>query len=119
MVWDIEFRDGRKHKETDIAEDGTMLEVSEQVTQKSVPAEALKSIKKAAEGGKVKQTDKVAISYEIKDGKLIKLDKPRTQYEASITKGEQTEDVIVDEHGKVIEEPKWETPKGTVKKSGD
>src|SRR6266576_3257021 len=40
MVWDIEFRDGRKHKETDIAEDGTMLEVSEQVTQKSVPAEA-------------------------------------------------------------------------------
>jgi hypothetical protein len=116
MVWDIEFRDGRKHKETDIAEDGAMLEVSEQVTPKSVPAEALKSIKKAAEGGKVKQTDKVAISYEIKDGKLIKLEKPRTQYEASITKGEQTEDIIVDEHGKVIEAPKWDTAKAKDKK---
>jgi hypothetical protein len=116
MVWDIEFRDGRKHKETDIAEDGTMLEFSEQVAPKSVPAEALKSIKKAAEGGKVKQTDKVAISYEIKDGKLIKLDKPRTQYEASITKGEQTEDIIVDEHGKVIEEPKWDAAKAKEKK---
>lgn len=116
MVWDIEFRDGRKHKETDIAEDGTMLEVSEQVMQKSVPADALKSIKKAAAGGKVKQTDKVAISYEIKDGKLIKLDKPRTQYEASITKGEQTEDIIVDEHGKVIEEPKWDAAKAKEKK---
>src|SRR4051794_12263155 len=34
-VWDIEFREGRKHMETDIAADGTMLEFSEQVTQKS------------------------------------------------------------------------------------
>src|SRR6478736_5099136 len=40
MVWDIEFREGRKHKETDIAEDGTMLEVSEQVAQRSLPSAA-------------------------------------------------------------------------------
>src|SRR5438094_963555 len=37
MVWDIEFRDGRKHMETDIADNGTLIESSEQVTQKSVP----------------------------------------------------------------------------------
>jgi hypothetical protein len=112
-VWDIEFREGRKHMETDIAENGTMLEFSEQVTQKSLPKEALKSIKKAAEGGKVKQTDKVSINYEVKDGKMTKLDKPRTQYEASIMKGDQTQDVIVDEKGKVIEEPKWDAAKST------
>jgi|tagenome__1003787_1003787.scaffolds.fasta_scaffold20890082_2 hypothetical protein len=115
-VWDIEFREGKKRKETDIAADGTMLEVSEQVTQKSLPKEALRSIKKVAEGGKVKQTDKVSISYEVKDGKIIKLDKTRTQYEASVTKGEQTEDVIVDESGKVIEEPKWDAAKSSTEK---
>src|SRR3954462_13579989 len=48
-VWDIEFRECKKRKETDIAADGTMLEVSEQVTQKSLPKEALRSIKKVAE----------------------------------------------------------------------
>src|SRR3954471_905642 len=116
MVWDIEFREGRKHKETDIAEDGTMLEVSEQVAQRSLPTEALKAIKKVAEGGKVKQTDKVSISYEVKDGKIIKLDKMRTQYEASVTKGDQTEDVIVDESGKIIEEPKWDAGKSASEK---
>lgn len=117
MVWDIEFRDGRKHKETDIAEDGTMIEFSEQVTQKSVPKDAMKSIKKAAEGGKLNRTEKVTLSYEIKDGKVIKLDKPKTQYEANVTKGEQSSDIIVDENGKMIEAPKWEAPKATEKKS--
>ena len=43
----------------------------------------------------------------VKDGKVIKLEKPKTQYEANVTKGEQSSDIIVDEKGKVIEEPKW------------
>jgi hypothetical protein len=111
MVWDIEFRDGRKHKETDIAEDGRMLESTEQVPQKSVPKDAMKSIKKAAEGGKLNRTEKVEILYEIKDGKWTKLDKPKTQYEANATKGEQSSDIIVDDKGKIIEEPKWSTAK--------
>jgi hypothetical protein len=110
-VWDIEFRDGRKHKETDIAEDGKMLESTEQVAQKSLPKEAMKAIKKAAEGGKINRTEKVDILYEIKDGKWAKVDKSKTQYEANVTKGEQTSDIIVDAKGKVIEEPKWTAAK--------
>jgi hypothetical protein len=110
-VWDIEFRDGRKHKETDIADDGRMLESTEQVPQKSVPKDAMKAIKRAAEGGKLNHTDKVEVLYEIKDGKWVKLDKPKTQYEANATKGEQSSDIIVDDKGKVIEEPKWSTAK--------
>jgi hypothetical protein len=111
MVWDIEFRVGKKHSETDIAQDGTMLELSEQVTPKSVPKAAMSAIRKAAEGGKVNHTDKVTLSYEIKDDKIVKLDKPRTQYEANVTKGEQSSDIIVDGDGKMIEEPKWEAAK--------
>ena len=114
MVWDIEFRVGKKHQETDIAQDGTMLELSEQVTQKAVPKAAMSAIKKAAEGGKVNHTDKVTLNYEIKDDKMVKLEKPRTQYEANVTKGEQSSDIIVDGDGKMIEEPKWEAAKPTV-----
>jgi hypothetical protein len=115
MVWDIEFRDGRKHKETDIAEDGRMLESSEQVTQKSVPKDAMRAIKKAVEGGKLIHTEKVEVLYEIKDGKWTKLDKPKTQYEANATKGEQNSDIIVDDKGKILEEPKWSTEKKNAK----
>jgi hypothetical protein len=115
MVWDIEFREGRKHKETDIAEDGRMLESTEQVSQKAVPKDAMKSIKKAVEGGKLIRTEKVEVLYEIKDGKWTKLEKPKTQYEANATKGEQNSDIIVDEKGKILEEPKWSSEKKDTK----
>ncbi len=115
MVWDIEFREGRTHKETDIAEDGTMLEYSEQVAQRSVPKEVRASIKKAAEGGRVVRTEKVAISYEAKEGKVIKLEKAKTQYEANVAKGDQIADVVVDDQGKVLEEPKWHAKPKTEK----
>lgn len=106
-VWDIEFREGRKHKETDISEDGTMLESTEQVPQKSVPKEAMRAIKKAAQGGKINRTEKVTINYEIKDGKWAKLEKSKTQYEANATKDGHSSDIIVDADGKMIEEPSW------------
>jgi hypothetical protein len=117
MVWDIEFREGRTHKETDIAEDGTMLEFSEQVAQRSVPKEARASIKKAAEGGKVVRVEKVSLNYEAKDGKVNKLEKAKTQYEANLAKGDQIADVVVDDQGKVIEEPKWHAAKPKTEKS--
>jgi hypothetical protein len=110
-VWDIEFRVGKQHKETDIAEDGTMLEFSEQVTQKSVPKAAMSAIKKAAEGGKINHVEKVTLTHEVKGDKTVKLDKPMTQYEANVTKGEQSSDIIVDADGKMIEAPKWEAAK--------
>jgi hypothetical protein len=88
-----------------------MIEFSEQVTQKSVPKDAMKAIKKAAEGGKLNRTEKVTLSYELKDGKVVKLEKAKTQYEANVTKGEQSSDIIVDDKGKVIEEPKWSAAK--------
>ncbi len=116
IVWDIEFREGRKHKETDIAEDGTLLEFSEQVAQHLVPKEVRASIKKAAEGGKVIRVEKVSLNYEVKDGKANKLEKTKTQYEANLSKGDQIADVVVDDQGKVVEEPKWHAAKPKTEK---
>ena len=118
-VWDIEFRDGRTHKETDIAEDGTMLEFTVYVPKKSVPKEAMKPMAAAAKDkdAKMGHIEKIEQTYETKDGKVVKLDKLKTTYAVEMTAGDQTAEIVVDEKGKVVEEPKWEAPKRAVKKS--
>jgi hypothetical protein len=117
VVWDIEFRDGRTHKETDIAEDGTMLEYTVVITKKSVPRAAMKPMEAAAKDAKMGKIEKIEVTYETKDGKVIKLEKPKTEYAVEMTKGDQTAEIVVDPNGKVVEEPKWETPKAEAKKS--
>ena len=112
-VYDIEFKVDTVAMETDIAADGTILEVSCQVDMKDVPAAAASAIKKAAEGATIKQVEKVTISYEIKKvgdaGKVVKLDKPKTQYEAELSKGDQEAEITVAADGTVVEQPKWKT----------
>jgi hypothetical protein len=117
-VWDIEFRDGRTQKETDIAADGTMLEYTVYVPKKSIPKAALKPMEAAVKekDAKMGHIEKIELSYETKDGKIIKLDKPKTTYAVEMTKDDQTAEIVVDEKGKVVEEPKWEAPKTAAKK---
>ena len=119
MVWDIEFREGRTHKETDIAADGTMLEHTVYIPKKSVPGAAMKPMEAAAKekDAKMGRVEKIEISYETKDGKVVKLDKPRTNYAVELTKDDQMAEIVVDEKGKVVEEPKWESPTAAAKKS--
>ena len=116
MVYDVEFREGQKYQETDIADDGTMLETTLVVKKKSLPKAVAASLEKAADGAKMVRLEKINVTHETKDGKIIKLDKPKTQYAAEMTKGDKNGEVVVDEKGKVVEEPKWEAPKAAAKK---
>ncbi len=75
-VYDIEFKDGAIDKETDIAADGTMLEFTVVVEAKAVPPAAMKAVRKAAEGATMGRIEQIEISYETKDGKVIKLPSP-------------------------------------------
>jgi hypothetical protein len=110
-VWDIEFRDRQTHKETDIAEDGTMLEYTVHITKKTMPKPVMKAVEAAAkkEDAAMGTMERIEVSYETKDGKVVKLPKPVTRYAMEMIKDKQTAEVVVDEKGKVIEEPKWET----------
>jgi len=109
-VYDIEFREGRTHKETDIAADGTMIEMTIMVSKNSVPKEALKPMTAAAKekDAKMGRVEKIEITHELKSGKVVKLDKPKTQYAVEMTKDDQMAEIVVDDSGKVVEEPKWE-----------
>jgi uncharacterized membrane protein YkoI len=102
-VYDFEFKDGGVEKETDIAADGTMLEFTVVIPAVQMPAAALKAVRAAAEGGELGRVERIEISHETQDGKIVKLDKPKTQYAVEITKGDKTSEIVVDPEGAVIE----------------
>jgi uncharacterized membrane protein YkoI len=106
-VYDLEFKDGTIEKETDITADGIMLEFTVVVDAKAVPEAAMKTIRKAAEGATIKRIEQVKISYETKDGKVIKLPKPVTHYEVEMAKGARSTEIVVAPDGQVLEPARW------------
>jgi uncharacterized membrane protein YkoI len=102
-VYDIEFKDGKVEKETDITVDGTMLEFTVVISAKEVPPTAMKAVRAAAKGAKLGRIERVEISYETKDGKAVRLDKPVTHYAVEIVKDGKTSEVVVTPDGSVVE----------------
>jgi hypothetical protein len=82
-----------------------------------MPKPVMKKLEKAASdaSGAMGRMERIEISYEAKDGKVVKLDKPKTHYSVEITKEGQVAEIVVDEKGKVVEEPKWEKKAGEKK----
>jgi hypothetical protein len=103
-VYDIEFRNGELEQETDIAGDGTILEITLVVDDKAVPVPAMKAIEKAAEGGKIGRIENINIRYETKDGKSVKLLNPVTHFAAEITKGDRRFEVVVNPDGSKVKD---------------
>lgn len=106
-VYDFEFKDGAVERETDISDDGTMLEVTLVIDPKEVPAAAMKAIRKAAQGATLGRTERIEVSWEIQDGKLVKLKKPVTRYASEMAKGNLKAEAIVTSGGKLVEPPSW------------
>jgi hypothetical protein len=107
MIYDIEFKDGTAEKETDITADGIMLEFTDVITAQDVPAAAMAAIRKAAEGATIGRIERIAVSYDTKDGKAIKLAQPVTRYAAELTKGAQSAEAVVNPDGTTVEPVKW------------
>ena len=109
-VYDIEFNDGPLEKETDISGDGTMLEFTLVIAAKEVPTAAMKTIKKAATGAKIGRIERIELSYETKDGKVVKLAEPRISYAAEMTKGKKKAEIVAASDGTVVEPATWAIP---------
>ena len=107
MIYDFEFHAGGREKEADIAGDGTMVESTLVITQKDIPPAAMKTIQAAAKGAKLGRCEWMETYYELKEGKVIKMDKPMIKYAAEMTKNGKKAEVIVATDGKVVEKPEW------------
>jgi len=108
-VFAVELKQGEEEMEVEVAADGTILSVETEIELKDVPEAAAKVINKAAEGGKVEEVKKEEIRAEVKDKKIVKLDKAKIVYEAEIEKGDQEGTIEVAADGTVVEQLKWKT----------
>lgn len=106
-VYDIEFLDGEVEKEAEIAADGTMLEFTIVIAEKAVPRAAMDALRLAAGGAAIRRIERIELSYEIKDGKLLELPKQITNYEALLSSGEEYAEVVVSSAGEIVEAPRW------------
>jgi hypothetical protein len=108
-LYDIEFKASRG--EIEVAEDGTVMDITTIITMKDLPKAAAEAIQKAAVGANIKQIEKSEVRAEIKKegekGIIVKLASPRYVYEAEMEKGGQMGEVQVAPDGQVVEGPKW------------
>ena len=107
-VYSFEFMSGGMSRATDIAADGTMLEIATAIQKKDVPEAAMNSILKEAPGAEIVEVDRVEITHETRDGYVYKLPATVTQYEVEIKKGDAMGEMVVGGDGKVLEPAKWD-----------
>jgi hypothetical protein len=101
-LYDIEFKAGRG--EIEVAEDGTVLDVTDIVEMKDVPEAAASVIQKAARGGAIRQVERSEVRARIDKGRLARLATPEYVYEAELARGGEVE-VAAD--GRIIKAPKF------------
>ncbi|HUT45427.1 MAG TPA: hypothetical protein VMX36_04045 [Sedimentisphaerales bacterium] len=106
-VYDLEFKDGATEKETDITPDGTMLEFTIVVDAEDVPAAAIKTVRQAAEGAVTRRIEYIEISYETKNGRVVKLPESVIHYAVEISRGDKTTEIVVNPDGTVVEPARW------------
>ena len=106
-VYDLEFKDGATEKETDITADGIMLEFTIVVDAEDVPAAAMKTVRQAAEGAVTWRIEYIEISYETKNGMVVKLPETVINYAVEMTRGDKTTEIVVNPDGTVVEPARW------------
>ncbi len=94
-VYEVELKDGSMI----IAEDGTVATIETVEEEKSLPAPIAAAIK--AQNGKLVKVEKDVKKAELK---LVKLDKPETSYEATISKDGKETEVVIAADGKIMEQ---------------
>lgn len=111
-LYDIEFKADRG--EIEVAEDGTVIDVSVVVRPQDIPKAAADALRKAAAeaGAEIRRLERseVRAEVQIKDGKgrVVRLAAPRYVYEAELVRGKERGEVAVDPDGRIVEALKWE-----------
>ena len=109
-LYDIEFKDDMG--EIEVAQDGTVIDITTIITMEEIPEAAAKVLQRAAEGCTIKRLEKSEVRSEIKveeeEGTIVKLDSPRYIYEAELLKDDQIGEIEVDADGNIIKELSWD-----------
>ena len=116
-LYDIEFKADRG--EIEVAEDGTVIDISTVVQMNDVPGPAAEAIRKAALGAQatIVRLEKSEVHSEIvtegSKARIVKLASPKYVYEAELAR---TGEVSVAANGEVVEDVKWDDAAGEPEK---
>jgi uncharacterized membrane protein YkoI len=111
-LYDIEFKADKG--EIEVAEDGTVIDVTTVIQMKEIPKAAAHVIQKAVGDAKAKisRLEKSEVRAEVQKegekGKVVKLASARYVYEAEVVRGKQRGEIQVAPDGKIVEALKWE-----------
>ncbi len=108
IVYDIEFMDVATEKETDITADGTMLEFTVVIGVENLPTAAMKTVRRAAEGAAIGRIEYIEISYETKNGRVVKLPETVINYAVEMIRGDKTTEIVVNPDGTMVEPAGWD-----------
>ena len=84
-----------------------MLEFTIVVDAEDVPAAVMKTVRQAAEGAVIGRIEYIEISYEIENGRVVKLPETVISYAVEITRGDKTAEIVVNPDGTAIEPAAW------------
>lgn len=112
MLYDVEFKNNRG--EIEVAEDGTIIDITSIITWEELPAAAAEAVKKVLEetAASLERLEKAEVQAEVREqeGKkaIFRLAEPYWLYEAELSRNQERGEVQVDGQGKIIEGPKWQ-----------
>jgi len=101
-VYEVELTRGGKEMEVTVTADGTIVEVETEIAQADLPKAVAAAIAKAAGGAKLTEIEREETRAVVRDGKLVKLDKPKVTYEAEFLKDGREVEVEVAPDGKIL-----------------
>jgi hypothetical protein len=110
-IYDVELKADRG--EIEVAEDGTILEISTIVQMTDLPKPAADAIQKAAADAQAeirkieKSETRAEVGKEGEKGKIVKLTPPRYAYEVEFLKDGKTGEIEVAPDGTIVEPLKW------------
>lgn len=109
-IYDIEFDEDEG--EMEVAEDGTILDISTPVDMEDVPVAAAEAIRKAAAGAEIVWLEMSEIRAEVQTeggrARIVPLARYKYVYEAELLRGKLEGEVEVGADGEIIEGVKWD-----------
>jgi len=115
-VFEVELEQNGQELEVTLALDGTLMEVETEMIAQQLPEAVAKAIEAAAEGATVNEVGKETIYAVVK---MVKLDQPKTTYEAEMSREGAKCEIELAADGTILEQSEWKTcEKNIARKSG-
>jgi uncharacterized membrane protein YkoI len=105
---EVELEQDGQEMEVLVTVDGVIIEVEKEIELSALPKPVAATAAKIAGKNKIEEAERVEVRATFKEGKPVKLDKPKIVYEIEIVKDDMEKEIIIAPDGKVVSQEDWE-----------